>query len=111
MVVPVNKVVQVLVTGADVIHSFTVPSFGVKHRRRPRPDQRDLVQGDHRRHLLRPVLRTLRQGPCLHADRGPGGKRSDFAAWVAEAKKKYAGADSVPPNTFAARRHVARDDQ
>ncbi|MGC1445681.1 MAG: cytochrome c oxidase subunit II transmembrane domain-containing protein, partial [Xanthobacteraceae bacterium] len=28
MVVPVNKVVHVLVTGADVIHSFTVPSFG-----------------------------------------------------------------------------------
>ena len=27
---PVNKVVQVQVTGADVIHSFTVPSFGVR---------------------------------------------------------------------------------
>ena len=30
MVVPVNKVVRVLVTGADVIHSFSVPSFGIK---------------------------------------------------------------------------------
>ena len=30
MVVPVNKVVHVLVTGADVIHSFSVPSFGIK---------------------------------------------------------------------------------
>jgi cytochrome c oxidase subunit 2 len=30
MVVPVNKVVHVLVTGADVIHSFSVPAFGVK---------------------------------------------------------------------------------
>ncbi len=29
-VVPVGKVVHVLVTGADVIHSFTVPSFGVR---------------------------------------------------------------------------------
>ncbi len=29
LVVPAGKVVQVLVTGADVIHSFTVPSFGV----------------------------------------------------------------------------------
>ena len=27
---PVNKVVHVLVTGADVIHSFAVPSFGIK---------------------------------------------------------------------------------
>ncbi|MFO1210200.1 MAG: cytochrome c oxidase subunit II [Amaricoccus sp.] len=30
IVVPVNAVVHVLVTGADVIHSFTVPSFGIK---------------------------------------------------------------------------------
>jgi cytochrome c oxidase subunit 2 len=30
LVVPVNKVVKVLVTGADVIHSFSVPSFGIK---------------------------------------------------------------------------------
>ena len=30
MVVPVNKVVHVLITGADVIHSFSVPSFGIK---------------------------------------------------------------------------------
>lgn len=29
MVVPVNKVVRVQVTGADVIHAFAVPSFGV----------------------------------------------------------------------------------
>ena len=28
--VPVNKVVHVLVTSNDVIHSWTVPSFGVK---------------------------------------------------------------------------------
>jgi len=30
MVVPVGQVVRVLVTGADVIHSFSVPAFGVK---------------------------------------------------------------------------------
>lgn len=29
LVVPVNKTVRVLVTGADVIHAFAVPSFGV----------------------------------------------------------------------------------
>jgi cytochrome c oxidase subunit 2 len=29
MVVPVNKVVRVLVTGNDVIHAFAVPSFGI----------------------------------------------------------------------------------
>ena len=30
MVVPVNKVVRVLITGADVIHAFAVPAFGIK---------------------------------------------------------------------------------
>jgi cytochrome c oxidase subunit 2 len=30
MVVPANKVVHVIVTGADVIHSFNVPSFGIR---------------------------------------------------------------------------------
>ena len=30
LVVPVSKVVRVLVTGADVIHAFAVPAFGIK---------------------------------------------------------------------------------
>jgi len=30
MVVPVNKIVRVQVIGADVIHSFAIPSFGVR---------------------------------------------------------------------------------
>ena len=30
LVVPVNRVVHVEVTGSDVIHSFTVPAFGIK---------------------------------------------------------------------------------
>jgi cytochrome c oxidase subunit II len=30
VVVPVNKVVKVLVTAADVLHAFAVPSFGIK---------------------------------------------------------------------------------
>lgn len=30
MVVPVNRIVRVLVVGSDVIHSFSLPAFGVK---------------------------------------------------------------------------------
>ena len=30
VVVPVDKVVVMQVTGADVIHSWTIPAFGVK---------------------------------------------------------------------------------
>ena len=75
MVVPVNKVVRVQTTGADVIHSFAVPAFGIKIDADPRPPQRDLVQGHQDRHVLRPVLGTVRQGPRLHADRGAGRER------------------------------------
>src|SRR2546430_7935764 len=30
MVVPVNKVIRIQTTGADVIHSFAIPAFGIK---------------------------------------------------------------------------------
>ena len=76
MVVPVNKVVRVQTIGADVIHSFAVPSFGIKIEFGSRPAQRDLVQGDARRRLLWPVLRAVRSRPCVHADRGQGGERA-----------------------------------
>ena len=76
MVVPVNKVIRIQTTGADVIHSFAVPAFGIKIDVDPGPPQRDLVQGHQGRHVLRPVLGTVRQGPRLHADRGAGGERS-----------------------------------
>ena len=75
MVVPVNKNIRIITTGADVIHAFTVPSFGIKIELDTRPHQRDLVQGDARGRLLRPMLRIMRQGSRLHADRRSGGKR------------------------------------
>ena len=30
VVVPVNKTVRIITTGADVIHAWTIPAFGVK---------------------------------------------------------------------------------
>ena len=38
MVVPVGKVIEVDVTSQDVIHSFSVPSFGIKIDAIPRPN-------------------------------------------------------------------------
>ena len=75
MVVPVNKVVRVQVTGADVIHSFSVPSFGIKIDAIPGPPQRDLVQGGTGRHVLRTMLAALRPRSRLHADRRPRRER------------------------------------
>ena len=102
LVVPVNKVIHVLVTGADVIHSFAVPSFGIKI---------DAVPGRINDTWFKATSEGTFHGQCSelcgkdHAFmpitvRAISDK--DFAAWVDEAKKKYAGIDGAPSNTFAA---------
>jgi cytochrome c oxidase subunit II len=102
LVVPVNKVIHVLVTGADVIHSFAVPSFGIKI---------DAVPGRTNDTWFKATSEGTFHGQCSelcgkdHAFM-PITVRAisekDFAAWVDEAKKKYAGTDGAPSNTFAA---------
>jgi len=102
MVVPVNKVVHVLVTGADVIHSFTVPSFGIRI---------DAIPGRINETWFKATTEGMFYGQCSELcgkDHSfmPISVRvvsaSEFTAWVDGAKKKYAGAESVPPHTFAA---------
>jgi len=103
MVVPVNKVVHVLVTGADVIHSFAVPSFGIKI---------DAVPGRLNDTWFKATAEGLFHGQCSelcgkdHAFM-PITVRvvndAEFADWVA-AEKKNAGLDS-PPATLAAAAH------
>jgi cytochrome c oxidase subunit II len=102
MVVPVNKVVHVLVTGADVIHSFAVPSFGIKI---------DAVPGRINDTWFKATTTGVFHGQCSELcgkDHSfmPITVRvvndTDFTAWVAQAKQKYAGADSVPANVMAA---------
>jgi cytochrome c oxidase subunit 2 len=102
MVVPVNKVVHVLVTGADVIHSFTVPSFGIRI---------DAVPGRMNETWFKATKTGMFYGQCSELC----GKdhsfmpiavhvvsESDFNAWVAQAKQKFSAENGVPPNTFAA---------
>jgi cytochrome c oxidase subunit II len=78
IVVPVNKNIRVQVIGADVIHAFGLRCAVIRHhhRRGAGPPQRNLVQGDPRGHLLRPVPGALRQGSRLHADRGARRERA-----------------------------------
>ena len=59
LVVPVNKVVHVLVTGADVIHSFAVPAFGIKIDAVPGPLNETWFKADQRRHLSTASAREL----------------------------------------------------
>jgi cytochrome c oxidase subunit II len=102
LVVPVNKIVHVLVTGADVIHSFTVPSFGIKI---------DAVPGRLNDTWFKATSEGWFHGQCseLCGKNHPFMpisvrvvSENDFNTWVNAAKQKYAGADSVPPNMFAA---------
>ena len=101
LVVPVNKVVHVLVTGADVIHSFAVPSFGIKI---------DAVPGRINDTWFKATMTGVFHGQCSELC---GKDHSfmpitvrvvddkDFTAWVAQAKQKFAGADSAPANMVA----------
>jgi cytochrome c oxidase subunit II len=90
VVVPVNKVVRVQVIGADVIHAFAVPSFGIKI---------DAVPGRLNETWFKATREGVYYGQCSelcgkdHAfmpitvrvvnDR-------DYAAWLDQAKKKFA---------------------
>jgi cytochrome c oxidase subunit 2 len=102
VVVPMNKVVHVLVTGADVSHSFTVPSFGIRI---------DAVPGRMNETWFKATKTGMFYGQCSELC----GKdhsfmpiavhvvsESDFNAWVAQAKQKFSAENGVPPNTFAA---------
>jgi cytochrome c oxidase subunit II len=93
MVVPVNKVVRVEVTGADVIHSFSVPAFGIKIDGIPgrlnetwfKAEREGTYYGQcsqlcGRDHAFMPI--------AVHVV-----SEQAYTAWLADAKKKYASTD------------------
>jgi cytochrome c oxidase subunit 2 len=101
VVVPVNKVVRVQVIGSDVIHAFAVPSFGIKI---------DAIPG----RLNETWFKATREGTYYGQCSELCGKDHAFmpievrvlseqayAAWLAEAKKKFA-LDGAPANAVAA---------
>jgi cytochrome c oxidase subunit II len=102
LVVPVNKTVRVLVTGADVIHSFAVPSFGIKI---------DAVPGRLNETWFKAEREGMYYGQCSelcgkdHAFM-PIAVRvvndQAFTAWLAEAKKKFAQTGEPSQSAFAA---------
>jgi len=102
MVVPVNKIVRVITTGSDVIHSFAVPSFGIKM---------DSVPGRLNETWFKATREGLYHGQCSelcgkdHAFMPISVRvvnEQAFAAWVEDAKKKYARDDIAPPTNVAA---------
>lgn len=95
MVVPVNKVVKVETTGADVIHAFAIPSFGIKI---------DAIPGRINTTWFKAERVGVYYGQCSELcgrghDEMPIAIRvvsdQDYAAWLADAKKKFAVDDSA----------------
>jgi cytochrome c oxidase subunit 2 len=108
MVVPVNKNVHVLTTGADVIHSFAVPSFGIKI---------DAIPGRINETWFKATREGVYYGQCSelcgkdHAYMPIAVRvvnEQAFAAWVEESKKKYARDEMVPPTNVAAAQSTAQ---
>jgi cytochrome c oxidase subunit II len=93
--VPVGKVVEVDVTAQDVIHSFSVPSFGVKI---------DAIPGRLNKAWFKAEQEGVFYGQCsnicgidhafmpieIHVV-----SQSAYQAWLADAKKQFAHADGV----------------
>jgi cytochrome c oxidase subunit II len=104
VVVPVNKVVRVETTGADVIHSFAVPAFGIKI---------DAIPGRLNETWFKANKVGVYYGQCSelcgkdHAYM-PIAVRvvsdQEFAAWVETAKKKFA---ANPANAIASAAETA----
>jgi cytochrome c oxidase subunit 2 len=103
MVVPVGKIVKVLTTGADVIHSWAVPSFGVKIDAIPgrinetwfKAEREGTYYGQcselcGRDHAFMPIV--------VHAV-----SEQAYNSWLTDAKKKYASTDdNARPTALAA---------
>jgi cytochrome c oxidase subunit 2 len=97
LVVPAGKNIRILTTSGDVIHSFFIPSLGVQRYAIPgrtietwvKVDQPGVYYGECNQicgtnHSLMPISVEALSEP-------------DFEKWVAEAKKKFASADTDQP--------------
>ncbi|MFM9862054.1 MAG: cytochrome c oxidase subunit II [Micropepsaceae bacterium] len=96
VVVPIGKVVRVIVTSQDVIHSWTIPAFGSKI---------DAVPGKLNETWFKAEREGVFYGQCSELC---GAKHAympiavevvsqeRFDQWIEEAKKKFAAADGAP---------------
>jgi len=98
VVVPVNKVIRIQTIGADVIHSFAIPAFGIKI---------DAIPGRLNETWFKATKTGTYYGQCSelcgkdHAYMPIAVKvveDPEFASWVETAKKKFA---TNPANSYA----------
>jgi cytochrome c oxidase subunit II len=101
VVVPVNKNVRVITTGADVIHAFAMPAFGIKI---------DSIPGRINETWFRATREGIYYGQCSelcgkdHAFMPIAIRvvsEEEFKKWVEGARKRFAREDVTPATTVA----------
>ena len=99
VVVPVGKTIRLITTGRDVIHSWTIPAFGVKI---------DAVPGKINQSWFKPEKEGIYYGECSELCGARHAfmpitvevvSQEKFDQWVAEAKTKFATVGA--PTRFA----------
>ena len=105
MVVPVNKVVRLQITAADVLHNFAVPSFGIRL---------DSVPGRLNETWFKADREGIYYGQCSELC-GNGHpympinvrvvSEAAYAAWLTEAKQKYAATGGETKVAAAGNQH------
>jgi len=101
LVVPVDTKIRVLITGADVIHAFAVPSFGIK---------RDAIPGRLNETWFKAEKIGTFYGQCSELCGVGHGfmpividvvSKEDFAKWIGNKKKEAGISDAAPANANA----------
>ena len=108
MVVPVNKYVRVITTGAEVIHAFAVPSFGIKI---------NSIPGRINETWFRVTREGIYYGQCSelcgkdHAFMPIAVRvvsEEEFKTWVDGARKKFAREGAMPTTVAATEQPTVR---
>lgn len=111
MVVPVGKKVRVLLTAADVIHSWGVPAFGVKQ---------DAIPGFIRDTWFRAEREGVYRGQCVELCGKDHGfmpivvevvSEEKYAAWVDQQKKEMAAKQDDPNKVWVLADLVKRGEE
>jgi len=111
LVVPVGKKVRLLITANDVIHSWSVPAFGVKQ---------DAIPGFVRDTWFKAEQTGIFRGQCSELCGKEHGfmpivvevkSADDYAKWLAEHKKAAAAAADDPNKVWSQAELVARGEK
>jgi len=111
LVVPVGKKVRVLITANDVIHSWSVPAFGVKQ---------DAIPGFVRDSWFRADKPGIYRGQCSELCGKEHGfmpvvvevkTADDYAKWLGEHKKAAAAAAEDPNKSWSLQELTARGEK